>query len=80
MTDVQTALREAILGVAPNAPLDDLDPDDDLREQLDIDSMDLLRIVQALQGSLGVDVPELDYPLLESWNGAVAYLARRVEG
>ena len=37
-------------------------PPADLREALDIDSMDFLNFVTAIHHRLGVDIPELDYP------------------
>ena len=52
----------------------------DLRDALDLDSMDFLNFVIALHGSLGVDVPEGDYVKLATLNGAVDYLAGRLNG
>jgi acyl carrier protein len=68
-----TVLR--VLGdIAPEADLAALEPDVPFREQLDLDSMDLLNFVVALHGALGVDVPEADYPKLGTLNACVAYL------
>ena len=53
-------------------------PDVDFRDQLDIDSMDFLNFVIALHASLGVDIPETDYPKLATLNGCVEYLAAQV--
>jgi acyl carrier protein len=77
---VLEALRDAVGRVAPEADLDAIDPDGDLREQLDIDSMDFLRIVQALHEILGVDVPELEYGRLDTLAHARAYLEERRQG
>jgi acyl carrier protein len=52
--------------------------DESLREQLDIDSMDLLRFAQAIHARLGVDVPEVDQGVLDVLEDAVAYLGSRV--
>ena len=46
----------------------------DLREALDIDSMDFLRFVTAIHHRLGVEIPELDYPKLVTLDGAIAYI------
>jgi len=58
-------LRRTVLAalgeIASEAELDPLAPDAELRETLDIDSMDLLRFVQQLAVSTGVEVPESDY-------------------
>ncbi|MGB9466160.1 MAG: acyl carrier protein [Candidatus Acidiferrum sp.] len=46
-----------------------------LRDQLDIDSMDLLNFVVGLHKELQVEIPEADYPRLATVNGFVDYLA-----
>ena len=63
--------------IAPEADLGALPGDKDLREELDIDSMDFLNFVIALHEKLGIDIPEADYPQLITLNGAVSYLAAR---
>ena len=52
-----------------------VDPAADLREALDIDSMDFLNFVTAIHHRLGVEIPEIDYPKLVTLDGAVAYIA-----
>ena len=39
-----------------------IDPSADLREALDIDSMDFLNFITAMHRRLGIDVPEIDFP------------------
>lgn len=73
--DVKTALTDAILEIAPEADFDGLDPDGELREQLDLDSMDFLNVMIALHEKLGIDIPEADYPKLFTLNGALGYLS-----
>jgi acyl carrier protein len=79
MTDAEikaTVLR--VLGeIAPEADVAHIDPDANLRDQLDLDSMDVLNIMIALHEALHVDIPETDYPKLATLNGAIAYLAQR---
>jgi acyl carrier protein len=74
-------IRDAVLsilgGIAPEVDPASVRPDADLREELDIDSMDFLRFVVGLHDRLGVDVPESDYPRIRTLAGAVAYLASR---
>ena len=73
-----TVLR--VLGdIAPEADLAALAPDVELREQLDVDSMDLLNFLVALHAALGVEVPETDYPKLSTLDRCVDYLAARLE-
>lgn len=73
----ETVLR--LLGeIAPEADPETLEPDVDLREQLDLDSMDVLNFVIAVDQELGVDIPESDYPRLLALDDFVAYLAQRL--
>jgi len=68
-----TALR--ILGeIAPEADLSSLNPDVSFRDQLDIDSMDFLNFVIALHETLHIDIPEADYPKLDSLTACVKHL------
>ncbi|MBI3303086.1 MAG: acyl carrier protein [Deltaproteobacteria bacterium] len=75
------ALVLRVLGdIAPEAELDQIDPAVDLREQLDLDSMDILNLMIGIHEATGVDIPEADYPQMSSLNGCVAYLRPRVRG
>lgn len=68
-----TVLR--VLGeIAPEADPASLKPDVGFREQLDLDSMDVLNFVIALHGALGVEIHEADYPRLATLDGCVEYL------
>jgi len=67
-----------VLGdIAPEADLASLRPDVAFREQLDLDSMDILNFVVGLHGALGVEIPEADYPKLATLDACVEYLASR---
>jgi acyl carrier protein len=72
-------LREVVIGalteVAPDIDPATIEPDTDLVEQLDIDSMDFLNVIVAIHEQTGVEVPERDYPKLSTLNDAVRYLA-----
>jgi acyl carrier protein len=68
-----TVLR--VLGnIAPEAALAALHPDIGFRDQLDLDSMDVLNFVVGLHTALGVDIPETDYPQLATLDACVDYL------
>jgi acyl carrier protein len=74
--DIRAAVLHALGTVAPEADLSRLAPSADMRETLDIDSMDFLNFAIALHGTLGVEIPERDYPQLATLAGSVDYLAR----
>ena len=77
-TDIRAALQEELGNIAPEIDLQKVDPSADLREALDIDSMDFLNFVTAIHHRLGVDIPELDYPKLVTLDGAVGYLETKL--
>ena len=71
-----TVLR--ILGeIAPEADLTQLKPDVSFRDQLDIDSMDFLNFVIALDEELDVRIPESDYPKLSNLDACVEFFSFR---
>ncbi|UCH24988.1 MAG: hypothetical protein JSV66_13690 [Trueperaceae bacterium] len=71
---VFTALKD----VAPEADPSSIDPDENIQDELDIDSIDYLNFMMGLHEKTGVDVPERDYAKLATINSAVSYLVARV--
>jgi acyl carrier protein len=72
---IREIVLEALGEIAPEADLTALAPDVGLRDQLDLDSMDILNFVVGLHAALGVEIPETDYPKLATLDGCVDYLA-----
>lgn len=72
---VKQAVVDALLAVAPEARPAAIDPAVPLREQLDLDSMDFINFVIALDEGLGVSVPEADYGRLLTVDACVEYLS-----
>ena len=74
-------IREVVLsilaGIAPEIDVEEIRPGADLRDELDIDSMDFLRFLVRVEERLGVTVPEKDYPRVRSLASCVAYLEER---
>lgn len=72
-------IRQVVLGVlhriAPEADLDELDPDALLQEEIELDSMDFLRFVQEIDKELKRDIPESDYTRISTLNGCLDYLS-----
>ena len=76
--DVDAVVRDELGNIAPEVDLKIIDPGADLREALDIDSMDFLNFITAIHHRLGLDIPELDYPKLGTLEGAVGYLKAKL--
>ena len=77
--DIRAVVQEELSNIAPEIDLAMVDPAADLREALDIDSMDFLNFVAAIHRRLGIDVPETDYAKLGTLDGAVKYLQSKVQ-
>ncbi len=65
---------DAIATVVPSARGVAVADDADLREELELDSMDMLRVLVGIKERLGVEVPEVDTPKFFTVAGAVAWL------
>jgi len=79
-SEIRQIVREALSNVAPEVDLDAIDPAKNLRDQIDIDSVDFLNFVIGLHNELGIEIPDADVPKLGTLNGCVVYLQTRMEG
>jgi acyl carrier protein len=77
LDEIRSAVFGILRSIAPEVDLSTVAPAADLRDALDIDSMDFLRLVVLLDERLGVAVPEVDYPRVRSLDGCIGYLAER---
>lgn len=78
--ELERVVAEVLAGIAPEADLAGVKGNEDLRDALDLDSMDFLNLVIGLHERLGIDIPEADYPKLFSKDGLLAYLAAKTGG
>lgn len=73
--EARALAAEVLGGIAPEADLGTVGDDEDLRQALDLDSMDFMNLVIGLSERSGVDIPDADAPRLRTLRGLVAYLA-----
>jgi acyl carrier protein len=78
--DIRVMVTGLLRRIAPEIPVDSVDPDGDLQDEFDLDSIDFLNLVEGIHDRTGIDVPEHDYPQLGSLDGCVRYLAGRRAG
>jgi acyl carrier protein len=76
--EIRASVLEVLARIAPELDPAELAPDANLRDQLDVDSMDFLNFVIGLHKAFGVEVPETDYRRLLTLDGCVAYLAGKL--
>ena len=72
--DARAAVHRAINQVAPDVGPEDLEAGARLRQDLELDSLDFLRLVEVIDTDTGVDIPERDYPAVATVDGLVGYL------
>lgn len=77
-TEIRTHIFKGLALIAPEADFADLPADENLREELDIDSYDFLSFLIWLNESLGVEIPESDYEKLISLDDLIGYLGQRL--
>jgi len=75
--EIRKLILDLLGGIAPEADFDFLGEDEELREALDIDSMDFLNFITALHEATGVDIPEKDYARLGTLEDLVSYLGEK---
>ena len=78
--DLQARVVAVIRGVAPEIEEGELVADQPLRDQVELDSMDWLRVIVGVHEKLGVDIPEADYPRLRTLDDWVRYLEPKLRG
>ncbi|AOT03324.1 acyl carrier protein [Arthrobacter sp. U41] len=72
--DARAAVQAAIGKVAPDVDLAEVAEDARLRQDLELDSLDFLRLVETIDMATGVDIPERDYPEVATVKGLIGYL------
>jgi acyl carrier protein len=77
--EIKNVVLEIIQDIDDEADLENLNPGDALRDQLDLDSMDFLDIVMELRKRYKIQIPEADYPELATLDSCVNYLMPRLK-
>ena len=72
--ELRNRIFEILHRIAPEADLNRIAPDENIREALDIDSFDFLKVVVELHDVFGVTVPESDYRRIATLKGLMDYV------
>ena len=77
-------IRETFLAtlqrIAPEVDAHSIRGGESLRDQIDLDSMDVLNLMIGVSEKLGIDIPEADYGRLATLDQSLAYLEERAVG
>lgn len=74
---IRAAVIDILKKLAPEIDPDRLIADKPLRTQIDLDSMDWLNVLAAINEKSGVNIPETDYGKVVTLDGIIAYLAEK---
>ena len=77
-SEIRTRIFTGLALVAPEADFAALPANENLREELDIDSYDFLSFLIWLNEDLNVEIPERDYEKLITLDDLVSYLSTRL--
>jgi len=76
--DIRDILLRILQEMVPEEDVTKLKPDVRVRDQIDLDSMDVVNFLVAVDEELGVETPEKDYPKLATLDSCVAYFSSKV--
>lgn len=75
LDEIRVVVLETLKSIAPEMDAGSLKPDQPLRHQVDLDSMDWLNVITGLREKLHVDIPESDYGRLTTLDAIVDCVA-----
>ena len=76
--EIRQAVEQALHRIAPEVDVRTLPGSADLREEIDLDSMDMLNFFVALHERLKVDIAESEYGRMTTLEGCMAVLREKV--
>jgi acyl carrier protein len=74
LDEARAVVVDVFRRIAPEADFSLVDEHEDLRDQLDVDSMDFLNALLAIEARTGIAIPEADYGEVDTMERLVAYL------
>ncbi len=74
--EARDIVLDVLAGIAPEADYAVLKGTVQLRDELDLDSMDFLNFIAALHERTKIEIPERNYPKLFTLDGAIDYIGR----
>lgn len=75
--EIKKTIFQILKQIAPDTQPEQLQPDDNIRQQLEIDSFDALRFIVELDEKMGVETPEQDYGKITTLKSLVNYIMEK---
>lgn len=72
--ELKDLILEELSNIAPEIEDDEVPDDEDMREALELDSMDFLNLIIAVSKRTQIAIPEADYGKVLTLNSMIRYL------
>lgn len=76
---IKETIFQLLGNIAPEADLDSLDDNEDIRTTLGIDSFDFLNLLIGLSDAFSIEIPEADYGKLITLKDMIGYTQRKAK-
>ena len=76
--EIKEKLLQQLKNIAPDTEPEQLQPDDNIRQALGIDSFDYLQFIVALDEQFGIQTPEEDYGKIQTLRELTEYMEAHV--
>lgn len=77
--EIKKTIFQLLKQIAPDTEPSNLQPDENIREMLDIDSFDTLQFLVSLNEKLGIEIPEADYGKITTLKTLVNYIMENIK-
>lgn len=74
--EIKKTVFRLLKNIAPDTQPETLQPDENIRQTLGIDSFDYLQFIVAMDEAFGTDTPEEDYGKIETLRSLISYLQK----
>lgn len=77
--EIKNIIFQLLKKIAPDTEPSALQPDENIREVLNIDSFDSLQFIVSLNEKLGIEIPEEDYGKISTLKSLTGYLLKKLK-
>jgi acyl carrier protein len=77
--EIKNIIFQLLKKIAPETEPAALQPEDNIREVLNIDSFDSLQFIVSLNEKLGIEIPEEDYGKISTLKSLTGYLLKKLK-
>jgi acyl carrier protein len=77
--EIKNIIFQLLKKIAPDTEPSALQPDENIREVLNIDSFDSLQFIVKLNEKLGIEIPEEDYGKIPTLKSLINYLLAKLK-